>query len=202
MYDDNIFFFQSSKKNKKEDFLIMVWNEEGFINKKVRETGQNQRAPAALLLENGATKKWFSLVSKGSQLPVITVKQLGTGINQSVTPLRLFVGDSLGLDDRKSLDTVGFLGVTGFDGLYLPLLLYLIVQPFPRSSLSEFNKKLKKKKTVDSCTSFSLKVNIDIQGVMTMTAVDNNTGQSLLLGPSHKTQITRKVFVPTYKTVK
>ncbi|KAJ9453053.1 hypothetical protein DIPPA_54937 [Diplonema papillatum] len=148
----------------------MVWSEGTFQVTKGREVAKNHRAPAALLLENGATKKWHTLLNSGCSLPAYTKRQLGTGVNQSVTPLRLFVGNSTRPEDRNTLETIGFFGVAGFD--------------------------------VENTTTLTLVVHVDVDGVMSMSAVDDQTGQNLLLGPGHKTSIVRKLFVPSYKTAK
>jgi molecular chaperone DnaK (HSP70) len=50
-------------------------------------------------------------------------------------------------------------------------------------------------------TSFDLKLAIDENGIMTMSATDRS-GKLLSIGPTHAKTVTRKIFEPTYKTMR
>eukprot|EP00906_Rhabdomonas_costata_P022144 RCo032038 len=148
----------------------MVWTEDSFQHQNAKETHRLLVAPSAVLLEDASRKGDFhTLVAKEQRLPVTVTRRIQTAANQSTIPLRVFIGNSTAMEDRKYLDVIGFMGITGFD--------------------------------VKKPTALELKLSVDDEGVMTMTAVDE-IGALLSIGPMHAKKITRKIFQPTYKTMR
>eukprot|EP00996_Jenningsia_fusiforme_P004645 NODE_5490_length_671_cov_81.180064_g5115_i0.p2 GENE.NODE_5490_length_671_cov_81.180064_g5115_i0~~NODE_5490_length_671_cov_81.180064_g5115_i0.p2 ORF type:complete len:118 (+),score=19.24 NODE_5490_length_671_cov_81.180064_g5115_i0:187-540(+) len=116
---------------------------------------------------NGA---WHTFIKKDQRLPCTCTKEIKTAPDQSTVPLRLFVGNSTSPEDRKYLENVGFMGITGF--------------------------------SVHENTTLDLTIAVDENGIMTMSAVDSASGQALSIGTSHQKRVTRKIFEPTYKTMR
>eukprot|EP01063_Lacrimia_lanifica_P020361 TRINITY_DN27693_c0_g1_i1.p1 TRINITY_DN27693_c0_g1~~TRINITY_DN27693_c0_g1_i1.p1 ORF type:complete len:151 (+),score=39.93 TRINITY_DN27693_c0_g1_i1:48-500(+) len=148
----------------------MVWDEGSFRDAKLRAVQHTSRSPAALMLENTWNRKWHTLIAKGKPLPYSDTRKVASEQGQSVTAVRLFVGniDKKIQLDRATLDRAGYLGITGYD--------------------------------VGRSTTFTLSTSIDASGVMTMTATDDATGSRLYIGPHQKQTLVRKVFEPTYST--
>eukprot|EP00992_Anisonema_acinus_P003117 TRINITY_DN12418_c0_g1_i1.p1 TRINITY_DN12418_c0_g1~~TRINITY_DN12418_c0_g1_i1.p1 ORF type:complete len:149 (+),score=24.27 TRINITY_DN12418_c0_g1_i1:67-513(+) len=148
----------------------MVWKEDSFQTQNAKDTRRVLVAPSALLVENGLHGQWQTFVKKDQKLPCTCSREVKTTTDQPTIPLRIFVGNSTAPDDRKYLDNVGFLGITGFD--------------------------------VEHSTSVELTVMVDEYGVMTMSAIETKTGKTLSIGASHQKKVTRKIFEPTYKTLR
>eukprot|EP00995_Heteronema_vittatum_P006372 NODE_2015_length_849_cov_286.981250_g1413_i0.p1 GENE.NODE_2015_length_849_cov_286.981250_g1413_i0~~NODE_2015_length_849_cov_286.981250_g1413_i0.p1 ORF type:complete len:149 (-),score=30.78 NODE_2015_length_849_cov_286.981250_g1413_i0:319-765(-) len=148
----------------------MVWTESQFQVQNAKDTRRVLVAPSAVLFENGLNGNWHVFVKKDQKLPSVTTRELKTAQDQSTVPLRIFVGNSTAPEDRKYLENVGFMGITGF--------------------------------TVGAPTTLDLTVAVDNDGVMTMSAIDGETGKPLSIGPNHLKKVTRKIFEPTYKTIR